>query len=337
MGRKGSESTLNTNLSTRTKVLVTGGNGTLGCNILKLLAADDQYQVVAPVRDLLAPAIQPLMNRIDFIHLDLSDPVHTAQIFERVSPEVIIHCAASGLRPAKKTWFDVVKFNVTCTMDLFQMNCRLNHPSHFIYISTGLVYTSQGRPLTEEDPLGTLHPYGASKASTDLMLQAAAAEFDRRLTILRPFAFTGQHDCANRLFPLVLQAAVDGIRRPLTLGTQIRDYCSVNDIATAVIRVIERERSSLVETFNLGSGLSTPLRQLVERVCEGLELKADLVFGESTMHPFEAVYSVANIAKAEAQLGWKPHTGITYAVWELAQQVAPTLQLKRPERGYGIT
>ena len=93
-----------------------------------------------------------------------------------------------------------------------------------------------------------------------------------------------------------------------------------------------REEASLVEEYNLGSGVSLPLRTLIERVCADLELKSDLAFGERDLHPFEPKHSVANIARARTQLGWKPRTGIAYAVWELAQQVAPTLQLKRPER-----
>ena len=100
-----------------------------------------------------------------------------------------------------------MQFNVVSTMRLFQMNCRLAKPSHFIYLSTGLAYREQTRPVSEDDPLETLHPYGASKAATDLMLQAAAAEFNRRLTIIRPFAFTGVHDGGGRLFPLILEAA----------------------------------------------------------------------------------------------------------------------------------
>ena len=66
------------------------------------------------------------------------------------------------------------------------------------------------------------------------------------------------------------------------------------------------------------------------------ELKSDLAFGESAMQPYEPSYSVANIAHAEATLGWKPQTGVTYAVWELAQEIAPSLQLKRPARNCGI-
>jgi nucleoside-diphosphate-sugar epimerase len=120
----------------------------------------------------------------------------------------------------------------------------------------------------------------------------------------------------------------------LSAGTQIRDFCAVNDIAEAVLRVIERKQESLIEKFNLGSGLSLPLRSLLERVCEELGLKVDLVFGEIQMHPYEPHYSVSNNARAKALLGWEPQTSLACAVWELAQDIAPTLKLKRPDRAF---
>jgi nucleoside-diphosphate-sugar epimerase len=325
---------MDTDKGSRQKILVTGGTGTLGYNILLRLARDERYQVIAPVRNIKAIADPSLTDRIQFIENDLSDAIHTAQILERVKPAVIVHCAARGLRPPKGFWFDLMQFNVLSTMQLFQMNCRLDNQSHFINISTGLVYREQERPLTEEDPIETLHPYGASKGATDTMLQAAAAEFKRRLTILRPFAFTGFHDGGKRLFPLILEAAVEGRRQGLSAGTQIRDFCAVNDIAEAVLRVIERKQESLIEKFNLGSGLSLPLRSLLERVCEELGLKVDLVFGEIQMHPYEPHYSVSNNARAKALLGWEPQTSLACAVWELAQDIAPTLKLKRPDRAF---
>lgn len=316
------------------RILLTGGNGTLGYNILRRLAQDGRYRIVAPVRKIVPAWAQALAGPVQFIEHDLSDAIHTAQIFERAKPAITVHCAASGLRPPKGSWFDLMQFNVVSTMGLFQMNCRLDRPSHFIYVSTGLVYREQGRPLSEEDPMETLHPYGASKAASDALLQAASAEFKRKLTILRPFAFTGLHDGGKRLFPLILEAAVDGRRQELTSGTQIRDYCSVSDIAEAVLRVIEREGGPLIEKFNLGSGLSLPLREVIERVCKALALKVDLAFGETPMHPYEPRHSVADIAHSEAQLGWKPRTSLAYSVWELAQEIAPSLKLKQPERDF---
>lgn len=315
----------------RKRILVTGGNGTLGYNILRRLSVETRYQVVAPVRDLQSRSVQDLEDNIQFIEHDLNDAIHTAQIFERVCPDVIVHCAASGLRPPKGTWFELMQFNVVSTMRLFQMNCRLDHQAHFIYVSTGLVYREQGRPLTEEDPMETLHPYGASKAASDALLQAAAAEFKRKLTIVRPFAFTGRHDGGRRLFPLILEAAKERRCQGLSEGHQIRDFCAVSDIADAIIRVVEWERDTLIEKLNLGSGISLPLRTLIENTCNELELKPDLAFGEITMHPYEPHYSVANIERAQSILGWRPRMRLSYAVWELAREIAPGLKLRRPE------
>lgn len=66
----------------RQKILVTGGSGTLGFNILKRVAADERYQVVAPLRNMQSGAVQTLSDKVQFIQHDLSDAIHTAQIFE---------------------------------------------------------------------------------------------------------------------------------------------------------------------------------------------------------------------------------------------------------------
>lgn len=319
-------------LNDRRKVLLTGGSGTLGYNILKRLASDCRFQIVAPLRNMGWRGVHQFVGRVKFIEHDLADAVHTAQIVERVNPEIIIHCAASGLRPPRASWFELMQFNVVSTMQLFQMNCRLDKPSHFIYLSTGLAYREQQRPLNEDDPLETLHPYGASKAASDLMLQAAAAEFNRRLTILRPFAFTGEHDGGRRLFPIILEAAMQKKQISLTAGKQVRDFCAVNDIADAVIRVIESDQDSLIEKFNLGSGSTLPLREVIEDVCQQLELRVDMAFGESRLHPFEPTYSVANICHAQSKLSWSPETNLAFAVWELAQDIFPSLTSRKPER-----
>ncbi len=311
------------------QVLVTGASGTLGFNILRDLVKSGNYTIIAPVRNRNAQSVE-FGNAVQFIDHELSDAIHTAQIFERVNPDVIVHCAASGLRPPKKSWFDLMHFNVESTMRLFQMNCRFDHHSHFIYISTGLVYRDQGRPLLETDAIETLHPYGASKAAGDAMLQAAAAEFGRRLTILRPFAFTGVHDGGERLFPSILNAASKGTVMPMTAGAQIRDFCAVNDIARAIRLAIEQPQVNLIEKFNLGSGYAKPLHQLVQDVCSQLGIRVNFDFGAVRMHPHEPHHSVADITRARERLGWVPEVSLARAVWELAQDQYPQLHLKEP-------
>jgi UDP-glucose 4-epimerase len=312
------------------RVVVTGASGTLGYNIARRLAVDPERQILLPLRNIdTGPSVESL--NLKAVRVDLADDKESRAVVKDFCPTTIIHCAASGVRPARPLWFDMLSFNVTSTLRLFEASCALEK-CHFIYISTGLVYLEQGRPLAETDPIGSLHPYGASKAAADHLLQAAAAEFGRRLTILRPFSFTGLHDGGNRLFPGLLSAALSGKPFPLSAGEQIRDFCAVQDIAEAVQSVMDRQDAAgkpAIEVFNLGSGAVRSIRNIVEDVCEQLSLSVDLRFGELPYHPNEVMHLVANIEKAQS-IPWRPRTNLSYAVWQLARAAFPSLPVTRP-------
>ena len=310
------------------RILITGASGTLGFNVVQLLASDPANCLFLPLRSP-APAELHRHPNVHIQQADLSDTPCIARLLSESQPDLIIHCAASGVRPQREHWFDMVAFNVDATLRLFQASCALPD-CEFLYISTGLVYRHQGRPLRESDPVESLHPYGVSKAAADFLLQAAATEFNRKLTILRPFSFTGIHDSGARLFPSLLNAAARGLPFPLSPGEQIRDFCAVNDIAAAVLTVSRRGRAHLIEVFNVGSGLPRTVRSLVEGVCHDLELSVPLHFGARLYHPYEPMHLVADIA-ALRNTGWSPRTPLSYAVWQLAQQQCPELKLRRPE------
>jgi nucleoside-diphosphate-sugar epimerase len=310
-------------------VVVTGASGTLGYNMVRLLAGDGAREVILPLRSL-HPALFDQYPNVRTIQADLADPVQAAAILKEVRPTTIVHCAASGVRPIRPAWFEMTNFNVQATVKLFEASCAIPD-CHFIYISTGLVYQAQNRPLAETDPIGTLHPYGASKAAAECLLQACATEFSRKLTVLRPFSFTGLHDGGGRLFPSLLRAAAAGDPVRLSPGAQFRDFCSVQDIAGAVATVLNRNgMTKPIEVYNLGSGETKTLREILENICEEIGLEVDLQFGQLPYHPYEPMHLVADISKA-AELPWRPATNLAFAVWELAQADFPELKLRRPE------
>jgi UDP-glucose 4-epimerase len=315
------------------KLLITGGSGTLGYNVISQLAREGTFKVFAPVRTVRA-FLQRLGPTVEFIPHDLQDEQATSRLLERIKPDVIVHCAASGVRPPRSEWFEMIGFNVAGSVALFKAYCALPKSVRFVYISTGLVYRVQQRPLREDDPVGTLHPYGAGKAAADSLLLSAAAEFGRTITVLRPFAFTGIQDGSERLFPGLLRAAV--ARQPfcLTHGEQIRDFCAVEDVARAVITCAKRKPREPIEVFNIGSGRSESVRALVEHVCRELNLSVDLQFGRASLPPFEPSYLVADISRARRELGWEPKINLAYAVWQLAAEIAPTLKLLEPCREF---
>jgi nucleoside-diphosphate-sugar epimerase len=312
------------------RVLVTGAAGTLGYNIVRRLGATHPE---TRVRVLMRSVDQTLFGdlaNVDLEEVDMADFERTHQAVAAFRPNGIIHCAASGVRPSKIGWFEQIHLNVSATVALFQASCEIPD-CHFIHVSTGLVYSDQDRPCREHDPIDTLHPYGASKAAADCLLRAGAERLKRHLTVVRPFSFTGLHDGGDRLFPSLLRAAAEGRPFPMSPGTQIRDFCAVQDVAEGILLMLEEGTLPGRDVFNLGSGKSISLRGIVASVCRQLDLDVVLQLGAMAFHPQEPMNLVADIHLAQS-LGWEPRTNLAFAVWQLARSQFPELTVKEPEQ-----
>lgn len=312
------------------RVLVTGASGTLGYNIVRhlgLVHPATQVHLLMRRRD---EALFADLANITLEQLDVADTQRLRQAVHDFQPNAIIHCAASGVRPATTCWFDLIRLNVTAAVALFEASCDVDQ-CHFIHISTGLVYAEQDRPCREGDPIDTLHPYGASKAAADCLLRAGAERLKRHLTVIRPFSFTGLHDGGDHLFPSLLRSALAHEPFSMSAGTQIRDFCAVQDVAEAVCLILEDGTLPGRDVFNLGSGQSISLRGIVGSVCRQLGLDVDLRLGEMPFHAYEPMNLVADIHLAQS-LGWRPRINLAYAVWQLAQSQFPKLQVIQPEQ-----
>ncbi len=312
------------------RVLVTGASGTLGYNIVRHLGLTHPATVIRLLMRRPDPALFADLANVGLEQVDITDTPRLTKAVLDFQPNAIIHCAASGVRPSKIGWFDLIRLNVTASVALFEASCEIEH-CHFIHMSTGLVYGEQSRPCREGDPIDTLHPYGASKAAADCLLRAGAERLKRHLTVLRPFSFTGLHDGGDRLFPSLLRSALKGEPFSMSAGTQIRDFCAVQDVAEAVCLVLEEGTLPGRDVFNLGSGQSISLRGIVGSVCRQLGLEVELRLGEMPFHPYEPMNLVADIHLARS-LGWQPRTNLAYAVWQLARSQFPELQVAEPEQ-----
>ena len=270
------------------------------------------------------------LSNVTVEQVDIAEVEQLRRAVIAFQPNAIIHCAASGVRPSNLAYFDFVDLNVTATLQLFRASCEIKG-CHFIHISTGLVYASQDRPCNEGDPVNTLHPYGASKAAADCLLRAGAERLGRHLSIIRPFSFTGLHDGGDRLFPSLLRSALE--RRPFGMspGTQLRDFCAVQDVVEAIALILEEGEQPSRDIFNVGSGLSISLVRIVHSVVRQLHLDVQIDLGARAFHPLEPQHLVADISRAQS-LGWRPRINLAYAVWQLARANFPELDVTEPEQ-----
>ena len=311
------------------RVVLTGASGGLGRNFLTIVANRPDVHVLALLRD--ASRQPPPQERLEFARVDFNDPLMLSRTIEAFEPNCVIHCAATGMSFPKTRWFSLIRFNVDVSINLCQ--CVSILPKcHFVYVSTGLAYRDQGRPLREEDPLDTRHPYGASKAAADMLVRSAAAEFGVGLTVLRPFSFTGLWDDRGRLFPTLLRAAAERGAVDLSPCDQVRDHCSARDIAAGIAAAMETGEHGRSEAriYNLGSADRSPLRGLIETVVKQIGLDVNLNFGARDYARYEPMFLSADINRAAEEIGWVPRHNLAHAVWQLACESFPQLQVKEP-------
>lgn len=315
------------------RVLVTGASGTLGYNVVRQLGVQHPETRLHVLMRKAMPELFADLSNVTVEQVDMLDTPRLAAAVGAFQPNAVIHSAASGVRPSNIGYFELVDLNVSATLHLFRATCEIPG-CHFINISTGLVYGQQERPCRESDAVNTLHPYGASKAAADCLLRSAAERLNRHLTIIRPFSFTGIHDGGDRLFPSLLRAAAEGKPFGMSPGTQLRDFCAVQDVVDAIGIVLEEGDQPGRDIFNVGSGLSITLGRIVHQVARQLSLDVEIQLGARSFHPLEPTQLVADISRTQS-LGWRPKTNLAYAVWQLARTQFPELKVTEPEQYRG--
>lgn len=310
------------------RIVLTGASGMLGFAILRELARRDDVCTLALYRS--GPPGK-LATNIDNRVINLDDHEELHRTLQAFRPTVFIHAAATGMQTPRADSDAITKINVELPTRLAEAvsqitNCR------FVHISSGLAYKDQGRPLRESDPLETPHPYGASKAEAEIRLLAAAQARSFPLTIVRPFSFTGEGDFGTRLFPSLLQSAAEQQLFEMSRGNHVRDHSSVNDIARGVIAAaLDPDRnSSASHIFNLGSGDTRRLRELVADVVGQLGLMVDVHLGARPDAENEPMFMVADATHAQTRLRWQPRESVARAVWCLARTSFPSLSMKEP-------
>ena len=299
----------------------------LGRALLRRLSQMPETSVLAFYRQPVANA--PSVPNISAVQVDPNNSDAVSSALREFQPTIFIHPAATGMQVPRPDEQAMTRANVELPVKLMQEVARLDQ-CRFVQVSSGLAYQDQGRPLREDDPLKTDHSYAASKAAAETQLRQFASDNGVALTIVRPFSFTGPGDFGTRQFPAHLQSAAQKEAFPMSPGNQARDHASVDDIATGLLAAARWRGNEEPAIFNLGSGDTRTLRQLVTSVVAEMDLKIELEFGARPHVPNEPKVLVADTSRARGQLNWSATENVAHAVWRLARESFPMLKVSEP-------
>lgn len=302
-------------------VLVTGGAGYIGSHMALALLDAGETPVVL---DNLSTGFRwAVPEGVAFYEGDMGDGALIDRLCADHAIDAIIHFAAKIVVPDSVS--DPLGYYLNNTVKaraLIESAVR-NRIGRFIFSSTAAVYGDvQTNPVTEDDVLNPVSPYGRSKLMTEWILEDTAKAHDLRYVILRyfnvagadPKGRSGQSTAnATHLIKVASQAAlgrrkgmdVYGTDYPTPDGTCVRDYIHVTDLARAHLDALAYLRGggeSLKANCGYGRGYSVKeVIDVVKRV-SGVDFETRI----AGRRPGDPPAIVASNQRATETLGWRP-------------------------------
>jgi len=312
------------------RILVTGGAGYIGGTATSILL--DRGYEVSVLDDYSTGHRDSVDPRAKVIEGSILDASATAAAL--VGCQAVMHFAAKALvgeSVEKPALYHEINVNGSKNL-LAEMKAA--GIDKMVFSSSCATYGQPKlSPISEDAETLPINPYGQSKLDVDKMLTEAARDWLGAIS-LRYFNVAGslrskngwlaeRHDPETHLIPNVLKATADN---PLKVfgtdwqtpdGTCIRDYVHVVDLIDAHIKALELLTPGTHRIFNLGSGTGHSVAEVISA--------AETVLGrtvprENSMRRIgDPAVLVANITKAESELGWAPSHSLEEMVrdsWE---------------------
>ncbi|MEZ5311763.1 MAG: GDP-mannose 4,6-dehydratase [Microthrixaceae bacterium] len=299
------------------RVLVTGGAGFIGSNLVDRLMAEGHS--VDAVDNLssgrlsnLADARASADGEFSFHQIDIRD-ANTAELIEKRAPEVVFHLAAQiDVRISVQDPVLDAMINIIGSLNVLEGARRAGARKVVFASSGGTIYgevDAEDLPVTEAHAQNPVSPYGVSKKATSDYLNAYRELHQIEFTSLALANVYGPrqdpHGEAGVVAIFANKLLADEQCRIFGDGGQTRDYVFVDDVVDAFVRAADKG-SGLV--CNIGTGIETSVNELynVMAANAGVTLEPE----HAPARKGELERSCLDSGRAKLHLGWEPFTGL---------------------------
>ena len=311
---------------TDTRILVTGGAGTIGSHVVDQALEAGASQVVV-VDDLsrgtlanLGAALKSAPDKVELVEGDIRDAALMHKL--AAGTDVVFHLAALRITQCAAEPRTALEVLVDGTFNVIEAAADAG-VKKVVASSSASIYGLADTFPTKEDH----HPYhndtfyGAAKAFNEGMLRSFKAMRDLDYVALRYFNVYGPRMDTHGVYTEVLIRWMERICQgepPLIhgSGSQTMDFIYVEDIARANILAARAEVTDTV--YNIATATETSLLELAEALQRAMGSTSELEFG-----PARSVNAVtrrlADISAAERELGWKPTIGLDDGLVDLVR------------------
>lgn len=289
------------------RVLLTGGTGFVGANLARRLLADghEVHLLVRPGHA--AWRIDEIRGDVRLHQQDLADAAAVSSAMRLARPDWVFHLAAHGAYPSQHEVHEMVRTNITGTVNLVQAGLAAGIEA-FVHTGSSSEYGFKDHAPAETDWLEPNSAYAVTKAAATHYCRWVALTEKAPLRTLRLYSIYGPWEEPSRLMPALVLSGLDGTLPPL-VGPQVaRDYVHVDDAVDACILAASRSDQEPGAVYNVGSGVQTTLAEAVEVARRVLGIAAAPEWGSMPARTWDTAVWVADPRRIQAALGWRPRT-----------------------------
>lgn len=277
------------------RILITGHKGFIGSYLTKQIQTGSHELILCD-----------LSTGIDIKNWD--------EVSAFTNIDVVVHLANLSFVPASfadpKLFYET---NYITTLNMLEL-CRLNN-ARMIYFSSYMYGSPDYQPIDESHHKKAYNPYAQTKLIAESLCEGYNRDFRVPVTIFRPFNIYGKGQNPDFLIPTIVSQAKTG-RIVIKDDRPKRDYIHVTDIVSAVIKAISQPQTTEMQIFNLGSGISHSVKEVIDMVCGFFDNKIEYTC-TNEIRQNEVMDTIADISKIKKDLNWKPEVSLEEGIRQL--------------------
>lgn len=296
-------------------ILVTGATGFLGKRVCKKLDERGLEYTKTSLR----------------LGTDLRDGVQTMQLFEKVRPEHVLHCAAyvGGIQFGLKHTAEMFRNNLLMSIQLFEA-CRHYNVKRLVNPISNCSYPAKSMLFKEDEYWdGPLHDsvatYGFVRKASFVGAQAYAKQYGQDTINLILSNMYGPEDhfqeershAMGALIMKMVKAKREDLPQVVVWGTgkPVREWLYIDDGAEAMVRALDVAPTE--ELLNIGVASGVSIQEMAEMIRREVGYSGELVF--DTAKPDGDPYKTVDGSRAKTLFGWAPEMGLEQGIHETVQ------------------
>lgn len=257
------------------RILVTGGAGFIASHLVeKLVSLGAKVTVLDNFSTGKLVHLKSVAHAINLFYADVRSEYSCYKATN--NQNLVFHFAAFvSVAESMQSPDLCYKINIDGTHNMLKA-CKKNNIASFIFSSSSAVYGDKNDICSENDALSPQSPYAVSKQEAEILCKQYAHQDGLNTTILRYFNVYGDRQNPQGSYAAVVARFKEQLLtgKPITIfgtGKQTRDFIHVSKIVEATLLMGMKKSSG--EVFNIGSGKSLNLFELIEQLEKELKVK----------------------------------------------------------------